>query len=142
LPPFLGDFRLRKQDVQQDPRAPRPPVGVLASLQGLQPLRVVELEKLQLSLDMKRNGERGRRSEGRGGPHMIPRGPPREVPSPVALGVMAMWFEGRQCFVTRHVVGDGQENRADEVQRAAPTRRYGAKRSSHAKSADTAKTLL
>jgi hypothetical protein len=63
--------------------------------------------------------ERDRRGEGRAGSYMVPRNPAREVADPVALGVGAVRFDPRQRFVSWHVVGDGQQYRAAEVQRAA-----------------------
>ena len=78
------------------------------------------------STDKERDDERGRRSEERDGLYMVPRGSARKVAAPVALSVGAVRLDGRQCFVTRHVVGGRS--------RIEPTRRYGAKRSSYAKS--------
>src|SRR5215204_7274667 len=71
------------------------------------------------STDMERDDERGRRGEGRDCPQLVPRGPTREVAPPVALDVGAVRLDSRQRFVTRHVVGDGQQDRADEVQHGA-----------------------
>ena len=66
------------------------------------------------STDKERDDERGRHSEGRDGPYMVPHGPARKVAAPVALSVGAVRLDGRQCFVTRHVVGGRQQDRADE----------------------------
>src|SRR3712207_8314500 len=69
--------------------------------------------RLWSSAGMECERERDRRGEGRAGSYMVPRGPAQEVADPVALGVGAVRFDPSQRFVSWHVVGDGQQYRAD-----------------------------